>query len=209
MRFRSRAYIIILLVAITACITTPDEVVIAPIHQALTTGNVSEVKKADANKKQLSVLNEYGETPLLYVVKYRKADLVDILLSKGADPNAKNPTNGVTPLIAAVKNNDDFMAKKLIKAGAQSDLLDNEGTSPLKWAIRKNNVSMVKTIVADIGTDNIELPATVLEAAAFGRTAVLSYLLSIGAPVNARSARGEAPLILLQGSVTSKPLGSL
>jgi len=68
-RFRSRVYIIILLGAITACITTPDEVVIAPIHQALTAGNASEVQKAAANKNQLSALNEYGETPLLYAVK--------------------------------------------------------------------------------------------------------------------------------------------
>ena len=196
MRFRSWVYIIILLVAITACITTPDEVVIAPIHQALTAGNASEVQKAAANKNQLSALNKYGETPLLYAVKYRKADLVDILLSKGADPNAQNPTNGETPFIVAVKKNDDFMVKTLLKAGAKSDVLDNEGTSPLKWAIRKNHVPMVKTIVAYIGTDNTELPAAVLEAAAFGRTEVLSYLLSIGAPVNARSARGETPLIL-------------
>jgi len=195
-RFRSRVYIIILLGAITACITTPDEVVIAPIHQALTAGNASEVQKAAANKNQLSALNEYGETPLLYAVKYRKTDLVDILLSKGADPNAQNPTNGETPLIVAVKKNNDFMVKKLLKAGAQSDVLDNEGTSPLKWAIRKNHVTIVKTILADIGANNTELPSSVLEASAFGRTEVLSYLLSIGTPVNARSARGETPLIL-------------
>ncbi|NTW68149.1 MAG: hypothetical protein HGB21_17840, partial [Nitrospirae bacterium] len=197
MRFARSIACMMLFAVLAACITTPDEVVMAPIHQALTAGNATKVERAAADRGQLAALNEYGETPLFYAVKQRKPDLVDILLSKGADVNAPNPRSGETPLIAAIRNNDEPMVKRLLATGARPDQADNEGTTPLQWAIRKSKLTLVKTVTSEVGTGKVSgQPAAILEASAFGQNEALEYLLSIGSPVNARSARGETPLIL-------------
>lgn len=182
---------------LTACITTPDEVVKAPIHVALTTGNTEEVQRLAGDWKQLAALNEYGETPLLYSVKRSKTALVEILLEKGADPNTPNPRSGETPLIAAVRNSDTPMVKRLLGAGADLDRTDNEGSSPLTWAVRKGSLDLVKIISAQTGTLKIKKnPSLILEAAAYGHNEAVDHFLAIGAPPDVRSGRGETPLIL-------------
>lgn len=181
----------------TACIKTPEEVVLAPIHQALTTGDTLLVQKAATDKPQLSTQNEYGETPLIVAVKNRQPEFVDILLTSGAEPDQQNPVNGETPVIAAVKNNDAVILNKLLNAGASPGLPDNEGVSPLRWAIRKNNIEMVKAVIVKTGKDNRkEISAAVLESAAYGNSEALNYLYSTGAPLDTVSEKNETPLIL-------------
>ncbi len=181
----------------SGCIRTPDEIIVSPIHQALTAGDASSVQKAASDKDQLSMQNEYGETPLIVAVKNRQAEYVDILLANGAEPDQQNPVNGETPVIAAVKNNDAVILNKLLDAGASPDLTDNEGVSPLRWAIRKIHIEMVKAVTAKTGTGNTgEISAAVLESAAYGNSEALDYLYSSGAPQNPVSRMNETPLIL-------------
>jgi ankyrin repeat protein len=181
----------------TACIKTPEEVVLAPIHQALTTGDNLLVQKAVKDKLQLTVQNEYGETPLIVAVKKQQLEFVDILLANGAEPDRQNPVNGETPVIAAVKNNDVVILNKLLGAGANPDLPDNEGVSPLRWAIRKSLMEMVKALTEKTGTGKIgEISAAVLESAAYGNSDALNYLYSKDAPQNPVTEKNETPLIL-------------
>jgi ankyrin repeat protein len=195
----SRCCFVSLLVAVllSGCITAPDEVEIAPIHRALTDGNAAAVEKFARQHDQLSALNEYGETPLLYAVKLRKSAFVDILLSEGADVNAVNSHNGETPLIAAVKNRDLSLSKKLLDAGARLDHADNEGANALVWACRKGDLDIVQTIVDKYGRGTLRnTPAAILAAAGYGHDRLVDYLLSQGSPIEARTPRSETPLIL-------------
>lgn len=193
---RSGTALIMLLVCLTACITTPDEVVMEPIHAALTSGNTAEVKEAASDRSQLDALNEYGETPLLYAVKRKKPDCVEILLARGADVNAPNPRDGETPLIAAVRNGDPAMVQKLFRAGASPDRADNEGTTPFVWAARKGDIPLVKTIREKLGAREKDgVSKALIAAAGFGHSEVLDYLLSTGGSIDLRSGTGETLLI--------------
>lgn len=182
---------------LSGCITAPDEVEIAPIHRALTSGNTAEVEQLARKRSQLSQLNEYGETPLLYAVKVRKSAFVDILLSQGADVNVINSHNGETPLIAAVKNRDLSLSKKLLDAGARLDQADNEGATPLVWSCRKGDITLTRLLVGKSGSRNAgEISAAIIAAAGYGHSSLVDYLLAQGGSIESRSARGETPLIV-------------
>ena len=197
MRPRNLLIVGVLLGLLSACITTPDEVRIAAIHGAIAAGNTQEVEKLAAHRKQLTALNEYGETPLLYAVKIRKPAMVVILLAKGADVNVANSHNGETPLIAAVRNNDVALVQRLLAAGARLDQADSEGATPLVWACRTGKLEVVQALANKLGRSDIgKAPAAVLTAAALGHRVLLAYLLDQGGALEARSARAETPLIL-------------
>jgi ankyrin repeat protein len=197
MRLRNLLIVSILLGLLSACITTPDEVKIAAIHGAIAAGDTQQVTQLAASRKQLTALNEYGETPLLYAVKIRKPAMVDILLAKGADVNVANSHSGETPLIAAVRNNDVAMVQRLLAAGARLDQADSEGATPLVWACRSGGLDVVQALIAKLGRAEVsKTPAAVLTAAAFGHRQLVQSLLDMGGAIDARSARAETPLIL-------------
>jgi ankyrin repeat protein/beta-lactamase regulating signal transducer with metallopeptidase domain len=62
------------------------------------------------------------------------AKIVEKLLAKGADVNAKSPRQGRTPLHAAVDKGRYKTARLLIAAGANVNATDNEGKTPLSEA---------------------------------------------------------------------------
>jgi ankyrin repeat protein len=197
MKFYYLLSLIVVVGLLTSCITTPDEVQIAPIHGAITAGNTAKVERLAAKRRQLSELNEYGETPLLYAVKTRKAAIVDVLLAKGADVNATNSHTGETPLIAAVRNRDLVLVNRLLSAGARLDQADSEGATPLIWACRSGAVDVVQALVVKLGRRQVSAtPAAILTAAAFGHRQLVENLLAMGSSIEARSARAETPLIL-------------
>ncbi|MFD9435145.1 HEAT repeat domain-containing protein [Streptomyces sp. NPDC060002] len=69
-----------------------------------------------------------GSTELVAAVRRGDADAVRELLEGGADPNARDPADGVPPLCVAVAAYDEPVAGELIRAGA--DPLRSPGGAP-------------------------------------------------------------------------------
>lgn len=89
--------------------------------------------KIDINKK-----NDYGSTPLICALNYNNNNdysYIRKLIKYGADVNLAHHESGMTPLIAAVKNASvnafQGAIRHLLKAGANPNISDNEGNSPL------------------------------------------------------------------------------
>lgn len=100
---------------------------------------------ADANRGR----DASGETPLHHLLAKNHEDrgLVKLLLSHGADPNARTKpgvvsynfwrdarTRGETPLHRAAAYATGEIIRQLLNAGADSALRDANGDTPRAWA---------------------------------------------------------------------------
>jgi ankyrin repeat protein/L-ascorbate metabolism protein UlaG (beta-lactamase superfamily) len=79
----------------------------------------------------------HGWTPLHAAARTEKPELVELLLSKGADPETPN-VNGDTPFDLAIRTANCKTVAQMIKAGADIDRTAGESArAPLHWAALK------------------------------------------------------------------------
>jgi uncharacterized protein len=82
-----------------------------------------------------------GKTPLLYAAREGHLDIVQLLLSSGAQLE-KSDTDGVNPLLMAVLNGQLSTARFLIDRGANVNVMDWYGETPLWAAVDIRNLDI-------------------------------------------------------------------
>ncbi|WP_254605231.1 ankyrin repeat domain-containing protein [Sphingomonas bacterium] len=92
-----------------------------------------------------------GETALHIVVKRGDAAYVNFLLSRGADPNARDG-KGNTPLLLAVNGGNEGLIQLLADGKANPNLGNTSGETPLIIAVQRRDLAMVRDLLA-IGAD--------------------------------------------------------
>lgn len=85
-----------------------------------------------------------GFTPLGLASYFGNEDVARLLLLNGADPNVSS-RNGynVYPLHSAVAANYDMIAKMLIEAGADVNVVQMSGATPLHSAAQNGNIELL------------------------------------------------------------------
>jgi len=102
-----------------------------------------------AEKMREIVLNDRkGEQPLHVAAAIGSPELVQKLLSYGADPNAENK-NGKTPLVLAVAS-DSSRAVEVLMRDEKTDInkVDRQGGFPLAVAIKASSPATVQAVLA-------------------------------------------------------------
>jgi uncharacterized protein len=107
-----------------------------------------------------------GQTALMWASARRHPEMMQLLISKGADVNARSidrdyqrhvtaegrpkslDSGGLTPLLYAARENCIACADVLLKNNADIDLPDPDGVSPLLLAIMNANWDLAKTLIA-------------------------------------------------------------
>lgn len=117
------------------------------IHDEAAAGNLDKVTAMlQENPACLEARNPLGKTPLFYAVTNRRTEMVDFLLSRGADVHAADNT-GLTPLHIAAWWDCRDQAVQLIEHGADVNARDAFGDTPLHVAAFQDRTSMIDLLV--------------------------------------------------------------
>lgn len=94
-----------------------------------------------------SIYHEH--TPLHSAAGFdRNAIIIDLLISRGADPNHPNHNGNTALHLAAQRSSKPEVIETLVKHGADSDMRNKDGNTPLHSAFRDNpNEEVIKALL--------------------------------------------------------------
>lgn len=187
------------------------------LHRAVVNRNLAEVKTQLALGANVNSRGNHGYTPLLLAVEYSYsgAEIVTLLLEKGADPNLANDSGDTALMLAAGRNNAEA-ASVLLAHKARVYIRNQQQKTALHIAARELHASIVSAILAsqsEVGASSAGVDVRGVEVDARddrGRTPlmlaadneglvpddVMKLLLEKGADLNAQDGEGNTALML-------------
>jgi len=88
-----------------------------------------------------------GRTPLMAAVQSHKPEAIRFLIDNGADVNARDQLQGTALVRAAGSFGDLDSVQVLLSAGAEVNVQDKNGMTPLMWAARWGDAPRVEALV--------------------------------------------------------------
>ena len=184
-------------------------------------GNVKKLKELLLdNKVDVNLANpkENGDTPLHVAAMSNRSEVVEILLSKGAEVDKPNYDNQTPLMMAILHNYYNTTAEMLIRHGADINKTDNNGKKPIHMACRKYGVPSLVKLLIKYGADVNEpeknaLKNTPLHLAAMNHTVfgflgsnagneaneeIATILLKAGADPELKNSNGETVMELAE-----------
>ncbi len=170
-----------------------------PLQKAIIACDISMVKDlldqgVDANANPTADL-EFA--PIIVAAEYSTAEIVELLIDKGAELEARN-NHGNTPLMVAVLHSRPEIVQLLIDKGAKVEARNNHGNTPLISAVSYSKPEIVKLLLdagADLEARNKDDETPILKV--IGSTTnceIVKLLIDKGADLEARG-NGRTPLM--------------
>jgi uncharacterized protein len=125
---------------------------LTPLHLAAYNGRSECVALLLQFGAKVDPRDREGKTPLTHACTGPVEDALEfektvkLLLDAGAEINAKESTEGFTPLMMAAGLGNVEIVKILLRANADKSLLDNDGDSALSHAQTKGYVDIIKLL---------------------------------------------------------------
>lgn len=117
----------------------PPEAILVAAYR----GDVEQVKAILADGPDIDVRDAFGATALHVAIYQQNPAIVKLLLDYGFDPNAVAARNGYTPLHNAVAVNNAEAARLLIRSGANKNIKNLDGQTPLEKARKEQKQALV------------------------------------------------------------------
>ncbi len=170
-----------------------------PLMSAVKSGNclykISILLKAGAFVDATNI----GQESALHRACYAKnVAIAKLLIESGADVNLK-ASEGFTPLMIAVQENDKQLVSLLMSSGAHINESNSLGWTALMCAVQYFKDDVVKLLLdngADVNKQNAKGDTPLLIAIASGQAQNVFFLMQKGTDINAKNEKGETPLFL-------------
>ncbi|KAK8186813.1 ankyrin repeat-containing domain protein, partial [Phyllosticta paracitricarpa] len=179
-----------------------------PIHWAVSY-NQMPIVRLFVQTKNFDVDEQDGSgwTPLMMAASLKDSDeLVDLLISRGADVNIKN-NNGNTALhFTASKSNLDI-ARKLVENKASARVKDKRGQLPLHRAAAVGSVPLIKLLLeakSPVNATDIDGMTALHHAVAEGHGDAAVELLKAGAEPDKKNTDGATAIALAPDAKIAK-----
>lgn len=117
---------------------------ITALHWAAGTGNL-ELASFLLDQGATMDAQKGDKTPLHIATLMRQAEIIELLIARGADVNPQT-TQGHTPLHFAVMRRYLEIARILLERGAKPEIADKEGRTPADWAAIKGQKDMLELL---------------------------------------------------------------
>lgn len=143
--------------------------------------------------------DEKGLTALHHAVLIGQNETALLLISKGADINAKAKNIGPTPLIASVMVGNAYLVVELCKRKADFNIVSNEGKTALIEATLLEDIAIVKILIglgADLNIAGLNGRTALIVAAHEGYEEIAEMLLLHGADVMCHDHKGRTALMM-------------
>lgn len=111
-------------------------------HNYLTIHDIEKLLYSGENMNQK---DEYGNTLLIYAIKYTNIDCVELLLKFDIDPNITN-NDGISPLLCAVKNENISIILLLLTYNIKYKFIEE----CLSYSIKNNKPNISNLLLDDI-----------------------------------------------------------
>ncbi len=158
----------------------------APVADAARRGDVSEVRALIRAGEDVNAAHGDGMTALHWAAELRNNEMAELVLSGGANPEARTRLGDYTPLHLAAKSGADGVVTALIEAGADIEAETSTGSAtPLHFAASSGAVGAVEALVTagarvDV-RESMWRQTPLMFAAAAGHARLIPMLIRAGA----------------------------
>ena len=147
-------------------------------------------------EKRPSLSPRKGQTLMHWAASDGHEAVVDLQLSKGADPDSKDKRN-LSPLSWAAEKGHDIVVNLLLSKGAEVDSKDDYKRTPLSYAAGRGHEIIVNLLLsegAEVDSKDINNRTPIFHAIMYCREDVVRLLLSNGADPDVKDIPGLTPL---------------
>jgi len=167
-------------------------------------GNVDIIKYlVEERKMDFNKAGNTGNKPMHSAVGWGRLEATKYYLEKGVDINEKLESNRIWLHYAVNNARSSEVVKLLIEKGADVNTVDDNGNTPLVWAVGSGSLENVKLLVENGAKLNRKICGrtgcadnghTPMHSAAWHQPEILKYLLEKGGDVNAKTLDNETIL---------------
>jgi ankyrin repeat protein len=141
------------------------------LYLAILHEKINQIQALLEQGADTNVVGIKGRTPLMRAIFSGNADIVELLLEYGADPNHANPNlenfKGWTPLFLAVSRRHLDIVEFLLNAGANVNQQLEDGLTALFFAAQRGDLNIVKLLLKHGADINVLLTQSEAEYVSF------------------------------------------